>query len=147
MTELKHGVQVGKPAEDEVLEAAASLHHDKLQAHGRNLVASLYMMVRSVQLYDADNNVFVRPLDAACDTINLILALEGKLKLQVVKDAVYLNGVMMRMEALVTGLSSVSSSGTRSLAMPKSRRRTSRSPVTRMFDGLRSRCTTPCACA
>lgn len=98
MSELKHGLQVGRPAEGEILETAASIHGEKLQTQGRNLVSALYMMIRSVQLYDPANAVFLRPLDAACETINLILAAEGKLDLQVVKDVVYLNGALVRMD-------------------------------------------------
>ena len=43
------------------------LVEQRLQAHARNLVGSLYMMVRSTQLYDADNQIFDRPLELAGD--------------------------------------------------------------------------------
>lgn len=88
----------GASSGEEHLEELGRPHQERLQAHARNLVGSLYMMVRSAQLYDAENQIFDRPLELAKDTINWILASDGKLQLQVVKDSIYLNNMLVRVD-------------------------------------------------
>jgi HD-GYP domain-containing protein (c-di-GMP phosphodiesterase class II) len=74
-------------------------YSEKLQTAGRTLVSSLYMLVRSVKLYDPENAVFDKPLTQMQDTVNQIIAMDGKLELQGVKDSFYLNGMLVKVEA------------------------------------------------
>src|SRR4051812_33446129 len=74
-------------------------YNEKLQTFGKTLLSSLYMLVRSVKLYDPDNAVFQKPLVALQQTINAIVAKDGKLVLQGVKDTFYLNDMLIRLDA------------------------------------------------
>lgn len=74
-------------------------YSEKLQTAGRTLVSSLYMLVRSAKLYDAENAVFDRPLRQLQDTINQIVAMDGKLELQGVKESFYLNSMLVKVDA------------------------------------------------
>lgn len=80
------------------MDAPESRVDAKLQALGRQLLSGLYMLVRSVKLYDPENAVFHRPLNALLETANLIVAKEGKLDLAVVNGSFYLNGQLVRVD-------------------------------------------------
>jgi HD-GYP domain-containing protein (c-di-GMP phosphodiesterase class II) len=82
---------------NENLEVGRS-YSEKLQTMGRQLVSSLYMLVRSVKLYDPENAIFSKPLTALEDTINQIIAVEGKLELQGMKDSFYLNNMLVKVD-------------------------------------------------
>jgi HD-GYP domain-containing protein (c-di-GMP phosphodiesterase class II) len=87
--------QAGK----EELDQFGREYSEKLQAMGKTLVSSLYMLVRSVKLYDPENAVFDKPLATLQETINQIVAKDGRLELQGVKDTFYLNNMLIRMDA------------------------------------------------
>lgn len=72
--------------------------NEKLQAMGRSLVASLYMLLRSVKMYDPDNDVFEKPLGQLQDTMNQIVRKDGKLELLGVKQSFYLNGMLVKVD-------------------------------------------------
>ena len=61
--------------------------NEKLQAMGRSLVSALYMLVRSVKMYDPDNNVFEKPLAQLQDTMNQVIRKDGKLELWLASQA------------------------------------------------------------
>ncbi len=86
-------------ADKESLDEFGREYSDKLQAMGKTLVSSLYMLVRSVKLYDPENAVFEKPLTTLQETINQIVAKDGRLELQGVKDTFYLNNMLIRMDA------------------------------------------------
>ncbi len=71
-------------------------HSEKLQSLGKQLVSSLYMLVRSVKLYDPTNSIFDKPLEVLKDTINTIIAADNQLVLQAVKDSFYLNNMLVK---------------------------------------------------
>lgn len=73
-------------------------HNEKLQILGRNLVSGLYMLVRSVKMYDPDNAVFQKPLDQLQTTINQIITKEGRLELVGVKESFYLNNMLVKVD-------------------------------------------------
>jgi len=73
-------------------------HSDKLQTLARGLVSGLYMLVRSVKMYDPDNAVFEKPLTQLQDIINQIVSKEGKLDLVGVKDSFYLNNMLVKVD-------------------------------------------------
>ena len=73
-------------------------YNEKLQAMGRNLVANLYMLVRSVKLYDPENAIFQKPLTSMVETANAIIAKDGKLELQGLKNAFYLNNMLVKVD-------------------------------------------------
>ncbi|MHB1843711.1 MAG: HD-GYP domain-containing protein [Deltaproteobacteria bacterium] len=73
-------------------------HSEKLQLWARQVVGALYMLVRSVKLYDPDNAIFAKPLELLRETINLIIAKDGQLALQIVKESFYLNNMLVKVD-------------------------------------------------
>lgn len=82
----------------EDLNAHGRAHSEKLQLLARSLVSGLYMLIRSVKMYDPDNAVFQRPLSLLTDTVNQIIAKEGRLDLVGVKDSFYLNNMLVKVD-------------------------------------------------
>ena len=85
-------------ADRENVDELGRAYNEKLQGMGRNLVANLYMLLRSVKLYDPDNNIFEKPLTSMVDTINSVIAKEGKLELQGLKNSFYLNSMLVKVD-------------------------------------------------
>ncbi|WP_223645422.1 HD-GYP domain-containing protein [Corallococcus sp. EGB] len=73
-------------------------HNEKLQNLSRSMLAGLYMLVRSVKMYDPENAVFEKPLHQLQDIINQIIGKEGRLELTGVKDSFYLNGMLVKVD-------------------------------------------------
>ena len=71
---------------------------DKLQSLGRTLISSLFMLVRSVKMYDPENAIFAKPLASLQENINQFIAVDGKLDLQMTRDAFYVNNMLVRMD-------------------------------------------------
>jgi HD-GYP domain-containing protein (c-di-GMP phosphodiesterase class II) len=85
-------------ADRENVDELGRAYNEKLQTMGRNLVASLYMLVRSVKLYDTENAIFDKPLHSMVETINTIIAKDGKLELQGLKNSFYLNNMLVKVD-------------------------------------------------
>lgn len=73
-------------------------HSDKLQSWARNVVSGLYMLVRSVKMYDPDNAVFNKPIAALAQAINSVVQKEGRFELVTVKDSFYLNNMLVKVD-------------------------------------------------
>jgi HD-GYP domain-containing protein (c-di-GMP phosphodiesterase class II) len=84
--------------ENEALDTYGREHSEKLQGMGRTLVFSIYMLIRSVKMYEVENAVFDKPLAQLQDTINQIIRKEGKLELLGVKQSFYLNGLLVKVD-------------------------------------------------
>ena len=92
--------QPNAPLDPEVRPGTSSLPaaSQKAQQLGKNLVAALYMLVRSVKLYDPENAIFEKPLGQLLETCDAIVARDGKLDLAVVEKNFYVNGQMVRVD-------------------------------------------------
>ncbi len=97
---MAESIQLTKAAdtEGESVDTFAREHNEKLQVLARTLVSALYMLVRSVKMYDPENNVFDKPLIQLQDTINSIISRDGKLELMGVKLSFYLNGMLVKVD-------------------------------------------------
>jgi HD-GYP domain-containing protein (c-di-GMP phosphodiesterase class II) len=84
--------------QNEDLDQLGRAHSEKLQGMGRSLVSGLYMLIRSVKMYDPDNAVFEKPLAALQENINTIITKEGKLDLVGIKDSFYLNNMLVKVD-------------------------------------------------
>ncbi|NOK35709.1 hypothetical protein D7W79_16665 [Corallococcus exercitus] len=84
--------------QDENLGEYGREHNEKLQNLSRSMLAGLYMLVRSVKMYDPENAVFEKPLHQLQDIINQIIGKEGRLELTGVKDSYYLNGMLVKVD-------------------------------------------------
>lgn len=85
-------------AQDESTAEFGRAHSEKLQVLARGMVSGLYMLIRSVKMYDPDNAVFQKPLTQLQDIINQIISKEGKLELVGVKDSFYLNNMLVKVD-------------------------------------------------
>lgn len=85
-------------AQDENANEFGREHNEKLQVLARSMLAGLYMLVRSVKMYDPENAVFEKPLHQLQDIINQIIGKEGRLELAGVKDSFYMNGMLVKVD-------------------------------------------------
>lgn len=97
---MSDNLQITKASssDGEMLDSYGREHSEKLQAMARSLVSALYMLIRSVKMYDPDNAVFEKPINQLQDTINQIIRKEGKLELMGVKQSFYLNGMLVKVD-------------------------------------------------
>lgn len=85
-------------ADDASPDVFAREHNEKLQTAGRQLISALYMLVRSVKMYDPDNAVFEKPIAQLQETMNQVIQKDGKLELMGVKQSFYLNGMLVKVD-------------------------------------------------
>lgn len=93
-------VQITKAStgDSDLLDSYGREHSEKLQTMARTIVSALYMLIRSVKMYDPENAVFDKPLIQMQDTINLVIRKEGKLELMGVKQSFYMNGMLVKVD-------------------------------------------------
>ncbi len=70
----------------------------KLQQLGRQAIATLYMLVRNVKMYDPDNDIFVQPFENLRGAVNTIVAVDGAFQLQATGASVYLNSKQLQLD-------------------------------------------------
>ncbi len=70
----------------------------KGQVLGRQIVSTLYMLVRNVKIHAPDNAIFLKPIDTLREAINRVVASERSLNLQAMDTNVYLNGTPLRFD-------------------------------------------------
>ncbi len=73
-------------------------HTERLQIWAKQVIGSMYMLIRSMKLYDADNAIFGKPVELLRETMNQIIAKEGQLVLQIVKDTFYVNNMLVKVD-------------------------------------------------
>jgi HD-GYP domain-containing protein (c-di-GMP phosphodiesterase class II) len=97
---MADNVQISKAStgDSDLLDNYGRDHSEKLQGMARSLVSALYMLIRSVKMYDPDNAVFDKPLSQLQDNINQVIRKEGKLELMGVKQSFYLNGMLVKVD-------------------------------------------------
>lgn len=85
-------------ADDASPDVYAREHNEKLQTAGRQIISALYMLLRSVKMYDPDNNVFEKPLLQLQEQMNQVIQKDGKLELMGIKQSFYLNGMLIKVD-------------------------------------------------
>jgi HD-GYP domain-containing protein (c-di-GMP phosphodiesterase class II) len=70
----------------------------KLQALGRQAIGTLYMLIRNVRMYDADNAIFSQPLEQLRECINTVIAVDGKFDLAAAGTVLTLNGTIITVD-------------------------------------------------
>ena len=73
-------------------------HSEKLQSWARNVVSGLYMLIRSVKMYDPDNAIFNKPLSSLAENINAVIQKEGRFELMTVRESFYLNNMLVKVD-------------------------------------------------
>ena len=79
-------------------EAPSKGRKGKLQALGRQAIGTLYMLVRNVRMYDADNAIFAQPLEQLRECINTVIAVDGKFDLAAAGTVLSLNGAIISVD-------------------------------------------------
>lgn len=70
----------------------------RLQATGRQIVATLYMLVRNVKIHSPENAIFLKPIDQLREAINTVVASERQLNLHAMGTNVYLNSTILKFD-------------------------------------------------
>lgn len=83
---------------DGTLDPAKIRRGAKTQAFGRQIVSTLYMLVRNVKIHAPDNAIFLKPIDTLREAMNRVVATERYLNLQAADTTVYLNGSQLRFD-------------------------------------------------
>jgi HD-GYP domain-containing protein (c-di-GMP phosphodiesterase class II) len=79
-------------------EAPTKGRKGKLQQLGRQAIGTLYMLVRNVRMYDAENAIFAQPLEQLRDIINTVIAVDGKFDLAAAGTVLSLNGSIISVD-------------------------------------------------
>ncbi len=77
---------------------AAKGRKGKLQELGRQAITTLYMLIRNVRMYDAENAIFSQPLEQLRETINTVIAVDGKFDLAAAGTVLSLNGTIITVD-------------------------------------------------
>lgn len=83
---------------DVMLDASIYNGGDKHQSLGRQIISTLYMLVRNIKIHTPDNTIFLKPIDLFRETINSVLAGEGAVNLKAAETSVYLNDVRLKLD-------------------------------------------------
>jgi HD-GYP domain-containing protein (c-di-GMP phosphodiesterase class II) len=70
----------------------------KLQTLGRQVVATLYMLVRNVKIHSPDNAIFLKPIEQLRETINTVVASDKQLNLHAIGSSVYINNTILKFD-------------------------------------------------
>ena len=68
----------------------------KLQGYGKQMVSTLYMLIRNVKIHAPENAIFLKPIEALRETMNFVISSENELNLQATDHSVYLNNMMLK---------------------------------------------------
>jgi HD-GYP domain-containing protein (c-di-GMP phosphodiesterase class II) len=70
----------------------------KLQGLGKQIVSTLYMLVRNVKIHAPDNQVFLKPIDQLREAMNNVIATDKMLNLQAIGTSIYLNNAQLKFD-------------------------------------------------
>ena len=70
----------------------------KVQALGKTIILTLFMLIRNVKIHAPDNAIFLKPIDTLREAMNRVIAQDRGLSLQAADTHVYLNNTRLRFE-------------------------------------------------
>jgi HD-GYP domain-containing protein (c-di-GMP phosphodiesterase class II) len=70
----------------------------KLQNLGKQIVSTLYMLVRNVKIHAPDNAIFLKPIETLREAMNSVVALDKNINLQAAGTMIYLNNAQLRFD-------------------------------------------------
>lgn len=85
---IKLGVE-GSAAQ--VARARSASTAQRLNDYGRSLINQLFMLIKTVKVHDISNTAFDRPIENIVNTINTLVAIEGKIAIQAIENQMYIN--------------------------------------------------------
>lgn len=63
----------------------------RINEYGRSLLSQLFMLIRTVRTHDINNAAFDRPMQNLVQTVNTLIAIEGKIVINAVEGQMYIN--------------------------------------------------------
>jgi HD-GYP domain-containing protein (c-di-GMP phosphodiesterase class II) len=70
----------------------------RLNQYGRQMVSTLYMLIRNVKIHAPENAIFLKPIETLREAMNIVVSSEGQLNLQACDTNVLLNNVMLKFD-------------------------------------------------
>ena len=70
---MAEAIQIQKAEGEESLDSYGRAHSDKLQNMARSMISGLYMLLRSVKMYDPENDIFEKPLAQLTEKTTVLL--------------------------------------------------------------------------
>ncbi len=70
----------------------------RIQNLGKQIVSTLYMLVRNVKIHAPDNAIFLKPIDTLRETMNSVVAVDRMLNLHAAGTVIYLNNSQLRFD-------------------------------------------------
>jgi HD-GYP domain-containing protein (c-di-GMP phosphodiesterase class II) len=70
----------------------------KLQHLGKQIVSTLYMLVRNVKIHAPDNAIFLKPIETLREAMNSVVAQDKHINLQAAGTMIYLNNAQLRFD-------------------------------------------------
>jgi len=85
-------------ASSDELDPTQLRREQKLQALGKQIVSTLYMLIRNVKIHQPDNAIFLKPIDTLREAMNRVIASERNINLQAADTNVYLNNTRLKFD-------------------------------------------------
>ena len=70
----------------------------RIQQYGKQIVSTLYMLIRNVKIHAPENQIFLKPIEALREQMNFIVSSERTLNLQAADTSVLLNNIMLKFD-------------------------------------------------
>ena len=70
----------------------------KVQNLGKQIVSTLYMLIRNVKIHAPENAIFLKPIEQLRETMNVIVSSDKMLNLQATGTSVFLNNTMLKFD-------------------------------------------------
>lgn len=80
------------------LDPALARREVRLQRWGREILSTLYMLIRNVKIHSPDNSVFNKPIEQLRELMNTVIASDRRVNLQAVDTHVYLNNTALKLD-------------------------------------------------
>jgi len=80
------------------VDPASVRREQRLQGWGRQIVSTLYMLMRNVKIHSPDNAIFLKPIEQLCEVMNTVIASDRRINLHAVDTHVYLNGTAIKLD-------------------------------------------------
>lgn len=84
--------------EDVISDSAMARRDVRLQNWGRQIVSTLYMLVRNVKIHSPDNAIFLKPIEQLREVMNTVIASDRRINLYAVDTHVYLNNTAIKLD-------------------------------------------------
>ncbi len=86
------------PGSSDQLDPTQLRRDQKLQALGKQIISTLYMLIRNVKIHQPDNAIFLKPIDTLREAMNRVIASERNINLHAADTNAYLNNTRLKFD-------------------------------------------------